>query len=191
MQRIFDEYFKDYPVKKKIVCILYENGISIRDDKFYLNNIEIPLSSIANAIKVNRRTLYETIKFVNNNFVIKKIMENLSVITDIKQVSLLMKNEVVTIYIEKGYYSKVFLSVVNVIGKYASSIKEIYSVNSNYENGLIRIIFYNKINSGIFSILNDISGIQKIIINSPEQLDVICDKCEIRECPHKISSSID
>ena len=82
MQLVFDEYFKIYPVKKRIVEGLYASGISIVNEKFYLNNIEIPLSSIATTLKVNRRTLYETIKFVNKNPVVKEIMENVSVLPD-------------------------------------------------------------------------------------------------------------
>lgn len=32
---------------------------------FFLNNVEVSISSLANALNVNRRTLYETIKFIN------------------------------------------------------------------------------------------------------------------------------
>ncbi len=38
MQLVFDEYFKAYPVKKKIVERLYANGISIVNNKFYVNS---------------------------------------------------------------------------------------------------------------------------------------------------------
>ncbi len=190
MQLVFDEYFKGYPTKKRIVEILYNNGISIRNSKFFLNDIEIPVSSIASAIKVNRRTLYDTIKFVECNTVLKNIMANISVLPDTKKVSLLMKNEVITIYIDKGSYSRAFLAVSEAVSKYASNIKEIYSINSDYESNFIRIIFYNRINPAVFSVLNSISAIQKIIIESPEEFGVICDKCEIRICPHKVSSNI-
>jgi predicted regulator of amino acid metabolism with ACT domain len=188
MQLVFDEYFKAYPVKKKIVEKLYRNGISIVNNKFFINNIEVPLSGIANSIKVNRRTLYETIKFVNSNPVVKSIMENISAIPDIKKISLMMKNEVVTFYIDKGMYSKVVPEIISIIGKYMSNIKEIYSMNSDYEENFMRVIFYNKIEESLFKAFNGISGISKIYINSPENINVICDKCEIKICPHKVSS---
>ena len=190
MQLMFDEYFKSYPVKKKIIERLYANGISIINDKFLVNNIEIPLSSIANALKVNRRTLYETIKFVNSNSVVKEVMQNISVIPDIKKISLLMRNEIVTVYIEKGMYSKVIVEIVDILKNHISNIKEIYSKNSDYDSNFIRIIFYNELNSSLFSGMDRIPGINKIIINSPEKLNIICDKCEIKICPHKISSTL-
>ncbi len=189
MQLIFDEYFKAYPVKKKIVERLYANGISIVNNKFYVNNIEVSISSIASSIKVNRRTLYETIKFVNDNPVIKEVMENVSVIPDIKKISLLMENEIVTIYIDKGMYSRVTPEIMDAIEKYMSNIKEIYSVNSDYETNFIRLIFYNEVDGSLFKIFNGIPGVNRILIDSPEKINVICDKCDIKICPHKISSS--
>jgi len=190
MQLIFDEYFKAYPVKKKIVERLYANGISIVNNKFYVNNIEVSISSIASSIKVNRRTLYETIKFVNDNPVIKEVMENVSVIPDIKKISLLMENEIVTIYIDKGMYSRVTPEIMDAIEKYMSNIKEIYSVNSDYETNFIRLIFYNEVDGSLFKIFNGIPGVNRILIDSPEKINVICDKCDIKICPHKISSSL-
>ncbi len=189
MQLIFDEYFKAYPVKKKIVERLYANGISIVNNKFYVNNIEVSISSIANSIKVNRRTLYETIKFVNDNPVIKEVMENVSAVPDIKKISLLMENEIVTIYIDKGMYSRVTPEIMDAIEKYMSNIKEIYSVNSDYETNFIRLIFYNEVDESLFKIFNGIPGVNRILIDSPEKINVICDKCDIKICPHKISSS--
>jgi len=190
MQLIFDEYFKMYPVKKKIVEALYKNGISIINDKFFLNDIEIPLSSIANAINVNRRTLYETIKFINRNSVVKKVMENISVLTDDSKVSLMMGNEMITIYINIGSFSKVLWEFMSITKKYSSYIKEIYSINSDREDNFIRVIFYNKINEEIFKELDIIPGINKIVINSPEKLNIICNKCEVKICKRKLSSEI-
>ncbi len=190
MQLIFDEYFKNYPVKKKIVEMLYKNGISIINDKFFLNNIEISLSSIANAINVNRRTLYETIKFINKNNVVREIMENISVITDESRVSLMMGYEIVTIYINMGSFSRVLWEFMSITKKYSSYIKEIYSMNSDRDGNFIRVIFYNKINDDIFKELNNVPGINKIIINSPEKINVLCDKCEVKVCKHKLSSEI-
>ena len=189
MQLVFDEYFKAYPVKKKIVERLYANGISIVNNKFYVNNIEVSISSIASSIKVNRRTLYETIKFVNDNPVIKEVMENVSAVPDIKKISLLMENEIVTIYIDKGMYSRVTPEIMGAIEKYMSNIKEIYSVNSDYETNFIRLIFYNEVDESLFKIFNGIPGVNRILIDSPEKINVICDKCDIKICPHKISSS--
>jgi len=139
---------------------------------------------------VNRRTLYETIKFINRNNIVKKIMENISVLTDDSRVSLMMGDEVITIYINIGSFSKVLWEFMSITKKYSSYIKEIYSINSDREDNFIRVIFYNKINEEIFKELDIIPGINKIVINSPEKINIICNKCEVKICKHKLSSEI-
>ncbi len=190
MLLVLEEYFKEYPVKKKIVETLYNNGVSIKNGKFFLNNIEISLSSIAESIKVNRRTVYETIKFVNKNEVIKKIMENVFSQTDTSRVSLLMGSQIVTIYINKGSFARVYWEVMSLTKKYTPYIKEMYCKNSDQEETFIKMIFYNEIDSNIYRDMDGIAGIKHIVINSPVKINVICNKCEIKICPHKISSEI-
>jgi hypothetical protein len=63
-------------------------------------------------------------------------------------------------------------------------------MNSDRDGNFIRVIFYNKINDDIFKELNNVPGINKIIINSPEKINVLCDKCEVKVCKHKLSSEI-
>ncbi|WP_061950568.1 hypothetical protein [Acidiplasma cupricumulans] len=189
MLLVLNEYLKEYPVKK-IVQALYNNGISVKGDKLFLNNVEVSISSLANALNVNRRTLYETIKFINKNDVVRTIMENISVIPDISKISLLMGYEIVTIYINIGSFPKVLWEVMCLIKKYSSYIKEMYSMNSDLESNFIRIIFYSEIDKNIFREIDEIPGINRIVINSPVKLNIICNKCEIKICPHKISSEL-
>jgi Predicted regulator of amino acid metabolism, contains ACT domain len=150
----------------------------IVNNKFYVNNIEVSISSIASSIKVNRRTLYETIKFVNDNPVIKEVMENVSAVPDIKKISLLMENEIVTIYIDRGMYSRVTPEIMDAIEKYMSNIKEIYSVNSDYETNFIRLIFYNEVDESLFKIFNG----KEIIINDNAITSYVRKGTNMRPC---------
>lgn len=117
-------------------------------------------------------------------------MENISVIPDISKISLLMGYEIVTIYINIGSFPKVLWEVMCLIKKYSSYIKEMYSMNSDLESNFIRIIFYSEIDKNIFREIDEIPGINRIVINSPVKLNIICNKCEIKICPHKISSEL-
>ncbi|WP_084272443.1 hypothetical protein [Picrophilus oshimae] len=61
---LLQEYFKDYPVKREIIEKLFENGISVKNGKLYLNDIEISISAVAKALKINRKTVYETMELI-------------------------------------------------------------------------------------------------------------------------------
>ena len=64
---LLEQYFKDSPTRKKIVEGLFNRGISVKGGKFFCGSIEISPSQVATALGVNRRTVYETLKQIEDN----------------------------------------------------------------------------------------------------------------------------
>ena len=58
---------EEYPERLKVARVLIENGLSAKDDKIYLNQIEIPPVRIARVAGVDRRTVNETLSTINDN----------------------------------------------------------------------------------------------------------------------------
>jgi uncharacterized protein len=65
----------DYPERLKVARVLIENGLSILEDKIYLNQIEIPPVRIARVAGVDRRTVNETINTIQTTPELKLIFE--------------------------------------------------------------------------------------------------------------------
>jgi predicted regulator of amino acid metabolism with ACT domain len=65
----------DYPERLKVARVLIENGLSILEDKIYLNQIEIPPVRIARVAGVDRRTVNETINTIQATPELKLIFE--------------------------------------------------------------------------------------------------------------------
>jgi hypothetical protein len=65
----------DYPERLKVARVLIENGLSILEDKIYLNQIEIPPVRIARVARVDRRTVNETINTIQTTPELKLIFE--------------------------------------------------------------------------------------------------------------------
>ncbi|WP_084272442.1 hypothetical protein [Picrophilus oshimae] len=118
-------------------------------------------------------------------------MENIKSMADIKNISLLMGDEILTIHISIGSFQRVLMEILDIIKKYSVYLKEIYSYNGDTgKESYIRIIFYGQISPGVFEELDRISGIKKIDIISNENIELICRKCEVKICPKKISSKL-
>ncbi|MGQ9506290.1 MAG: amino acid-binding protein [Candidatus Bathycorpusculaceae bacterium] len=66
-----------YPERLKVARVLVENGLSVRNGKIYLNEIEIPPVRIARVAKVDRRTVNETLNAIRTNRELKPIFEEL------------------------------------------------------------------------------------------------------------------
>ncbi len=66
-----------HPERLKVARVCVENGLAIRRDRIYLNQIEIPTARVARAAGVDRRTVNETARMVNSQPELKPIFENL------------------------------------------------------------------------------------------------------------------
>lgn len=60
------EHLKNHPERLRVAKVLVENGLSIKNGKIYCNEIEIPVVKIARVAGVDRRTVNQTIKMVEN-----------------------------------------------------------------------------------------------------------------------------
>ncbi|MGQ9722343.1 MAG: amino acid-binding protein [Candidatus Jordarchaeum sp.] len=67
MWRKTSEYFSDHSERLAVARVLVENGLNIKNERVYCNDIEIPIKRIAQVANVDRRTVVETIKMINKN----------------------------------------------------------------------------------------------------------------------------
>ena len=61
----------------RVVRILLENGLGLRRNEVYLNDIEVPIVRIAKSAGVDRRTVDETIRMVEANPELRSLFSNL------------------------------------------------------------------------------------------------------------------
>jgi predicted regulator of amino acid metabolism with ACT domain len=71
------KYLERYPERLKVARVLVENGISVKDGRIYLNDIEIPPVRVARVAGVDRRTVNETLAAINANRELRLIFEGL------------------------------------------------------------------------------------------------------------------
>jgi len=71
------KYLETHPERLFVAKLLVENGLSVRNGKIYCNEIEIPPIRIARVSKVDRRTVTETIKAIEENPDLQVIFKNI------------------------------------------------------------------------------------------------------------------
>lgn len=192
MLLILEEYFKNYPIKKRIVEGMYSRGISVNDGCLYLKDMEIPISEFAKVLNVNRRTVYDTIKYIEDREEIKAVMSLIQPSPDICKIAPLMGDQVVTIYARHGYFSKVLNGSMDIFRKYGCYMKEIYGKNYYKDETAIRAIFHKSVPARVFSEVEKIDGVKQIVLSSPSDDPdyLICEKCLVKICPSKLSSEL-
>lgn len=68
---------ENYPERLKVARILVENGLSVKNSKIYLNEIEISPVRVARVAEVDRRTVKETLNAIKANRELRLIFESL------------------------------------------------------------------------------------------------------------------
>src|SRR4030065_2801774 len=68
---------QEYPERLKVARVLIENGLSAKDNKIYLNQIEVPPVRVARVAGVDRRTVNETLSLIAENREIRLIFEEI------------------------------------------------------------------------------------------------------------------
>ena len=71
------KYLEGRPERLKVARVLVENGLSVRNGKIYLNEIEVPPVRVARVAGVDRRTVNETLSTINANRELRLIFEEI------------------------------------------------------------------------------------------------------------------
>jgi predicted regulator of amino acid metabolism with ACT domain len=71
------KYLETYPERLRVARVLVENGLSVRNGKIYINEIEVPPVRVARVAGVDRRTVNETLEAIRVNRELKLIFEGL------------------------------------------------------------------------------------------------------------------
>ena len=66
-----------YPERLKVARVFVENGLSVRNGKIYLNEIEIPPVRVARVAGVDRRTVKGTLNSIKANRQLRLIFEGI------------------------------------------------------------------------------------------------------------------
>jgi len=77
MWNTIKKHSEAHPERLRIARVLVENGLSVRNGKVYLNEIEIPPVRIARVAGVDRRTVKETLNVIQSNHELRPIFEDI------------------------------------------------------------------------------------------------------------------
>jgi predicted regulator of amino acid metabolism with ACT domain len=77
MWNTIKKHLEGHPERLRVARVLVENGLSTKDGKIYLNQIEIPPVRIARVAGVDRRTVNETLTDIASTPELKMIFEEI------------------------------------------------------------------------------------------------------------------
>ena len=183
---IISGYFDNFPARKKVVDVLLKYGLSVRNGKIYLgDSIEVPISAVAKAARVNRRIVYMTIEYIENMPSLKIFFSKLRPTLSLADLAPFMGWEVLEVEELSEVNQCVFSDVLKSIFESNCRIRQV--IGEKYEMGFGRyyIVLEGRINPDVIQKISNIPGVLRITLRTPEKdkTKLVCTYCEVKYCP--------
>jgi len=187
---IISGYFEQYPARKKVVEVLLRYGLSVRDGKIYVGeDIEVPISAIAKAAKVNRRIVYMTIDYIEKTPALRLFFSKLRPTLNLADLAPHMGWEVIEVEELSEINKCVFSDVLKIIFENNCRIRQV--VGEKFEMGFGRyyIVLEGQVPVTAIDKISKVPGVLKITLRTPEKdkTKIVCSYCEVKYCPRSMS----
>jgi len=188
MLLIVREYFKNFPARRKVAEILVNNGISVRNSKLYVGDVEIPINSVARAAGVNRKIVYHTIEYIEKTYELRSIFEKLTPHLMLENIAPIMGWEAIEIQFKKGRFGCSLEKITKILSEKACEIRQIIGERELLDRNRLIIIVDRPVKMDTIAEIKRIEDVETIVIHTAEKdkEKLICNYCKVKYCPRKI-----
>ncbi len=192
MLSLLRHHFGDSPARRKVALALYSRGISVKNGKLLSNSIEISPSQVARTLKVNRKTVYDTIKQIQEDPELSVVMANIYPEVSSVSVAPMVGSQVIIIYMNRGCHKRIFDEFFDKLKAYHAYMNEIVSKTVNNNQRFIRVILQTKVPETILKEFDEIKGISRVVVLGPEPGSdtVLCGTCRSSLFPENMASPL-
>ncbi len=189
MLLIVEEYFKNFPARKKVAELLVTLGISVKNSKLYIGNVDVPVNSVAEVAGVNRKIVYHTIEFIEKTYELRNIFERLEPTLSLAEVAPIMGWEVVEIEFKKPKYGCILEEVFHVLSEASCEIRQVIGERKTMNGSKLTIVLEKPVNMEAIGKIRTLDGVETITIHTSEmdKQKIVCNYCKVKYCPRKVS----
>ena len=187
MTLIIDEYFGEYPARKKVAEMLFNSGLSVREGKIYARDVEIPVSSVARAAGVNRKIVYYTIEFIEKNYALRSIFERIEPMANLKKVGPIVGWEVLELEMNMDELSCALKDVVEILSEKGCHVRQIIGQEPLLSDGKIFIVLTRPVPMDLLEKIKSIPTVKDITLHTSEsdKNKLACNFCKVKACPRR------
>ena len=166
MWNMIKNQLQDYPERLKVARVLIENGLSAQGDKICLNEIEIPPVRIARVAGVDRRTVNETLKSIQENPELKLIFEEIRPAgTSLKEIAKHLNLGVLEITVVNAKSPGILSNAAMILNRAGLSIRQAIVDDPELSpEPKLTLIVEKKIPGELISEILKISGVAKVSV---------------------------
>lgn len=188
MLPILEEYFKNYPARKKVAEAMFQYGLSVKEGKIYLGEMEVPISVVARFSNVNRKIVYHTIDYIQGEYPLKSIFSRIMPCVSLHELAPMMGWEVLELRLPEGMFGCVLKDVLEVLAGDTCCIRQLTGSEYIGQQGIVRIIVEGSIPIPAIDKVRHMEEIEEITLKTSEKdkEKLICHHCKVEICNRRI-----
>jgi hypothetical protein len=165
MWKNISKYFDQYPKRRSIAQKMLEYGLKVENHKIYSGMIELSVSKMARALKVDRRAIIATIETIEKRPELYQVFSKLIPTCHLKDVAPAMEWGVIEIIPEDPSMPGILAEVAKIIADSNISIRQaIVDDFEFYEEPRLFIITEKKIPGSIIPKIREAKGVKGVLI---------------------------
>ncbi len=189
MLLIVEEYFKNFPARKKVAELLVTLGISVRNSKLYIGEVDVPVNSIAEVAGVNRKIVYHTIEYIEKTYELKNIFERLEPKLSLSKVAPIMGWEVLEIEFKRPKYGCLLEKIFKILSDTSCEVRQVIGERQLFDKSRLTIVLEKPINMEAVGEIRRLDGVDIITLHTSEmdKQKIVCNYCKVKYCPRKVA----
>ncbi len=159
------EILKKSPSQLKLIKKMIESGVSIRDGKIYINNIQIDEAKLSRSAGVDRRVVRATLSSIEDNIMLKKFFMNLKAIPDLSDSAREMGWGAMEVIVSDPSKPGILAEITSIISAEGIIIRQAFVDDPELvEEPKLHVVTQSKIPGEIIQKLMELNNIKKIVI---------------------------
>jgi len=184
---LIDEYFRQYPARRRVVEFLLRHGISVRNSSMLLDGVTLSVSEVAEATGVNRKAVYLAVETIECTDALRILFENLGQELNVASMAPVMGWETLELGVE-GSPAEV---LGNVLKKITADGNDVVAVNLRKlpgEGVYLSIVVEKPLGGRALGEIGRIPGVMRILVKTPERdkTRLVCTFCGVKDCPRRL-----
>jgi len=189
---LIEEYFRQYPARKKVAEFLLRNGVSVRNGHPNLSGAKLSISEVAKASGANRKVVYYTVEIIESTSALRLLFERIEPELKVESIAPVMNWEVLQVEVEKKP-TKVLQNLLGVILDEGNEVVSVSMKSLPGEETQLSIVLEKPLKGETLKKMGEIPGIRRILIKTPEKdkTKLVRTFCEVVYCPRRGDDNVE
>lgn len=165
MWQVLIDHFRRYPAQERVVRLMIQYGMRIRDGKIHAGEVEIADTAVARGANVDRRIVRSTVDTILQNPALERAFTRFLPTLHMKDVAPELGCGVIEIIPEDAHTAGILAGVSHVISNHGISIRQaIVEDPEFFDQPRLFVVTEDRVPGNLIQPLQDVAGVRGVTV---------------------------